>query len=428
MSYSYGDYYIVIPAGRQFTSWVYMEDRTGDSMDFKLIGSILLIVGTSIGAGMLALPIATAQLGFFGSLILLVSCWCLMTLGAFLILEANLWLPTNSNLISMARATIGPVGQMVAWVTYLLLLYSVICAYISGGSDLLHNLLLAEHINVSRFVSALLFTIVFGSIVYCGIRVVDYTNRGLMFVKLGAYILLVLLLTPMISFDYIIEGDMRELTAATAVMVTVTSFGYATIVPSLRMYFAGDVKKLKVAILVGSFIPLLCYIAWDAAIMGVIPLHGPVSLDHIVNSSNTTSTLVTTLTTMGSNTSVTFFAKIFTSICVLTSFLSCSLCLADFLSDGLKLEKSGGSGFVVHLLVFIPPLIVVSFYPNAFIQALEYAGIYCLILLVLLPIWMVWKGRYQRQFHNGFELKGGKQLLIVMGLVSILMVIRGLIG
>ena len=40
-------------------------------MNFKLFGSILLVIGTSIGAGMLALPIATAQLGFTGSLVLL---------------------------------------------------------------------------------------------------------------------------------------------------------------------------------------------------------------------------------------------------------------------------------------------------------------------------------------------------------------------
>src|SRR3990167_3617578 len=120
----------------------------GGFMDFKLIGSILLIVGTSIGAGMLALPIATAQLGFMGSLILLFACWFIMTAGAFTILEVNLWLPQNSNLISMARATIGPWGQIIAWVTYLLLLYSLLCAYIAGGSDLFHDLLLANKINI----------------------------------------------------------------------------------------------------------------------------------------------------------------------------------------------------------------------------------------------------------------------------------------
>src|SRR5258708_36317236 len=126
-------------------------------MDFKLLGSILLIVGTSIGAGMLALPIATAQLGFIGSLILLFGCWFVMTAGAFLILEVNLWMPQNSNLISMAKATIGPLGQFISWVIYLLLLYSLLCAYIAGGSDLFHNLLLAQHIEVSQWVSSIIF-------------------------------------------------------------------------------------------------------------------------------------------------------------------------------------------------------------------------------------------------------------------------------
>ena len=106
-------------------------------MDFKLFGSILLVVGTSIGAGMLALPIATAQLGFLGSVVLLILCWFVMTMGALLLLEVNLWLPPNNNLITMAKATIGPYGQILAWIMYLLLLYSLICAYIAGGSDLL---------------------------------------------------------------------------------------------------------------------------------------------------------------------------------------------------------------------------------------------------------------------------------------------------
>ena len=62
-------------------------------MDLKILGSILLIVGTSIGAGMLALPVATAALGFTGSLIMLFSCWFVMTTSAFLLLEVNLAMP-----------------------------------------------------------------------------------------------------------------------------------------------------------------------------------------------------------------------------------------------------------------------------------------------------------------------------------------------
>ena len=38
-----------------------------NKVDTKLIGGILLIVGTSIGGGMLALPIATAEAGITNS-------------------------------------------------------------------------------------------------------------------------------------------------------------------------------------------------------------------------------------------------------------------------------------------------------------------------------------------------------------------------
>ena len=37
----------------------------------KFFGSILLIIGTSIGGGMLALPVATSAGGFFGQALVL---------------------------------------------------------------------------------------------------------------------------------------------------------------------------------------------------------------------------------------------------------------------------------------------------------------------------------------------------------------------
>ncbi|MGE3921111.1 MAG: aromatic amino acid transport family protein, partial [Gammaproteobacteria bacterium] len=100
-------------------------------MKSKLIGGILLIVGTSIGAGMLALPVATAPGGFLGAAILLLACWLLMTFSALVILEVNLWLPPDSNIVSMAQKTAGRFAEVLAWVVYLLLLYSLISAYIS---------------------------------------------------------------------------------------------------------------------------------------------------------------------------------------------------------------------------------------------------------------------------------------------------------
>lgn len=397
-------------------------------MNSRLIGGILLIVGTSIGAGMLGLPIAAAQLGFAGSLILLVGCWFILTVGALLILEINLWLPVNTNLISMAKVTLGPFGQIIAWITYLLLLYSLLCAYIAGGSDLFHSLLLTHNIAIPEWAGAILFTLIFGTIVILGIRSVDIVNRGLMFFKFAAYLLIVIFLLPYISLFKLADGNLSYLSSASAIMVTATAFGYATIIPSLRVYFAGDVNKLRLAIIIGSLIPLICYIGWDAVIMGIVPLEGSDSLQSILKSSNSASDLVTTLNHHVTSPLVELAVKGFTSVCVLTSFLGVALCLTDFLSDGLQLPKKGISNLIIHALTFLPALGITLFFPNIFIKALGHAGVFAVILLILLPAAMAWSGRYYCGIAKGFKVPGGRIFLALIILFSLALIFKGLTG
>ena len=194
------------------------------------------------------------------------------------------------------------------------------------------------------------------------------------------------------------------------------------------VYFESDVKKLRRAILIGSLIPLVCYIFWDMVIMGVLPLEGLHGLIAIMQSKNSTSDLVNSLNSVAANDFITFAVKLFTSICVLTSFLGVSLCLMDFMADGLQVEKKGFNKIIVSLITFVPPVVIVMFWPNMFIKALEYAGIYCVVLLVLMPAWMVWCGRYRRVIAKGYRMWGGKTLLIALILFSLVMIAHGLVG
>lgn len=370
-------------------------------MSSKFIGGILLVVGTSIGAGMLALPVVTAQLGFWGSLVLLIAAWGVMTSCALLFLEVNLWLPPESNLISMAGATLGKAGQAITWVVYLVLLYSIISAYIAGGGDVLQYLSRLLGFHVAQSYASLFFTVLFGSVVYLGIKSVDYVNRGLMFSKLGALIFLILLILPYISQNNLNGGEIKQIIAPSTLTITAVSFACLMIIPSLRAYFGNDVKTLKKVILIGTTIPLLCYIAWDMVIMGVVPLHGDTGLLSIFNSHNTNSMLLATLATLLNKDMITLISRFFISICMVTSFLSVSLSLSDFLSDGLRVQKKGlfGNGIII-LMTFLPPLLLVLFYPNAFLLGLQYAGISVLILMILLPSLMAWVGRYHQHFKS----------------------------
>ncbi len=378
----------------------------------RLIGGILLIVGTSIGGGMLALPVANAATGFWASTAFLLLCWAAMTTGAFLILEANLYLPARTNMVSMAHATLGNAGEFVTWITYLCLLYTLLSAYISGGADVFGSLFAKINFSLSPWQSSLLFTCLFGLIVYSGIRQVDWVNRILMFGKLGAYVLLVILIAPKVDLSYLYSGDYRY--AAGTLMILITSFGFAIIVPSLRDYFNDNIPALRKAIFIGSLIPLVCYIAWDAVIMGSLPNGGDTGLTSLLHSEHTTSDLAQLLSVTLKQGLISALFNFFISISMLTAFLGVSLCLISFLSDGLKIEQKGKSGLLLFILTFLPPLLVVIYFPGAYLQALSYAGIFCAILLLLLPAMMVLSGRKKRMGEARYKVQAAGLLRVLL--------------
>jgi tyrosine-specific transport protein len=390
--------------------------------DSRLLGGILLTIGTSIGAGMLALPISTAQVGFVDSVLFLTLSWLIMTVGALLVLEVNLYLPPDTNMISMAEKTLGPAGRYLTWLCYLGLLYSLLSAYISGGADILQNAVNQFNLNLPESVASIIFTLGLGLVVYHGIRLVDFLNRGLMLIKLMTLGLLILMIAPHISLSLLAEGEPGFISGA--VMILLASFGFASIIPSLRSYFDGDIPKLRKAIIIGSIIPLFSYIAWDAALMGVIP---NTIFSDIASSGHTTTALTDNLSITTQSLWIADFFRLFAAICMFTAFLGVSIGLFDFLADGLHLRKNGLQGRLVFALTFLPPLIVVLFYPAAYLKALQYAGLLCVILLVLLPTAMAYRGRYVLRLSHPYQFIGGKITLLIVGFFSILLLLQAII-
>jgi tyrosine-specific transport protein len=387
-------------------------------MKSRFIGGILLIVGTSIGGGMLALPIANSLTGFWQSSLFLLFCWAAMTVGALFILEANLYLPSGKHMVSMAAATLGNSGLLIAWLSYIFLLYTLLSAYISGGADIFGSLFARFGFLLQPWQASILFTLVFGLVVYGGIRQVDLLNRGLMLAKLAVYLLVVILTSPHIKLQNFQGGNYQYI--AGTIMILITSFGFAIIVPNLRDYFNDDIKALKKVIMIGSLIPLLCYIAWDAVIMGSLPTNGPYGLARLLHDEYPTSRLASHLSIVVNSNVISSLFNFFTSVCMLTAFLGVSLCLISFLADGLNMSQRGRGGVGLFLLTFLPPLIIVVYYPGAYIHALNYAGIFCVILLLLLPALMTLFGR--AKFAPPYVVPGGKivQWLVIIFSLALL--------
>lgn len=355
-------------------------------MNTKFIGAIFLIIGTCIGGSMLALPIITSTTSLSQTFLMMVGLWLIMTICAFLILEVNLRLPESSNLISMAKHTLGFGGTIITWITYLILLYLLLAVYIAGGTDLLTNLANLLHIKTLTTLNTVLFSGIMGAVVFNGINLIDNANRILMTVKLLACTLLVIFMLPHTNLHFLPKHNFNFSTPI--VTTIITSFGYACIIPSIRTYLESNPLQLRLAVLIGSLIPLICYLVWIFVVQTTLMSSGTNGLAAMNNSSEPLVMLVSALTHQVGSISVKYLSHLFVSICVLTSFLGVALSLFDFLADGLKLKKTGKGAWLLITLTILPPLAIVLINKNIFIVGLSYAGILCSILLIAIPIAM----------------------------------------
>jgi tyrosine-specific transport protein len=350
-------------------------------MKGKVLGSALIVTGTAIGAGMLAIPIVTSELGFFLSTVLLFVCWGVMNLTAFLILHVNMAFKENSNLSTMASHTIGRAGHAITWVSCLMLLYALTAAYITGGASLLgHSLSYFFGVNIPSMMNAFLFTVVLGIFVYFGTRSVDYANRVLITLKMGSFFLMLLFLLPHVQIETLPLYSNSRLGWLMALPILITSFGYQNVIPNLRGYLQSNVKKLKKVILIGGSIPLVIYLFWELVIFGTMPELSPkIELGEMVGM----------LSTRLKEPMLSVIVNFFTDAAVTTSFLGVSMSLFHFIRDGFHLNQSRfGEKGVAALITFAPPLGFAWFYPKGFVMALNYASIFVVILLILIPVWM----------------------------------------
>jgi tyrosine-specific transport protein len=388
-------------------------------------GGTLIIAGTCIGAGMLALPVAMASGGFLGSCGALIFFWLAMALTGLYVLEVNLYLPAESNFVSMAKHTLGRSGEVVAWLTYMLLLYSLMAAYLSAGGDLVESAVAAIYdIELEQWFKPLPWIGVASVAIYLGARSVDRLNRVLFMGLIATYILMVFFTLPTLHVGYLLPGKPLSLLAAFPILST--AFGYHVVIPSMRLYLSGVVSKLIKIIILGSFITLLVYLFWNLVVFGTIPVQGSLSLEAIQQSGQPAIKIASTLAALTHNSSLVTIIEFFIFFAISTSFIGISLALFDFLADGFKLPRTPVGKISAAILTFIPPLTYALFYPKGFILALSYAGVFVAILHGILPAAMAWAGR-NRSLPKHYRAPGGKLGMIIIILFSSLIIVMQVI-
>lgn len=385
----------------------------------SLPGAILLIAGCCIGAGMLGTPVLTANAGFVPSLVLFGLSWLFMAVTGLLLLEVNLWFRDEVSLVSMANRTLGTVGKWVCWGTFLFLFYCVLVSYVTASGDLF-----ADFAHTPSWIGSLVFTLLFGVLIYTGTGAVDHLNRILMMGLIGAYLLLLVMGAPHVQSKYL---EHTNWTAALFIVPPmIISFGYHNLIPSLTTYLGHGRRRLITSIVIGSLLPLIIYILWEWLILGIVPLKGVGGFQQALDEGSMATHALHLA--VGSSWVVTS-AQFFAFFAIVTSFQGVALSFVDFLADGLGIEKSHSGKILLCTLTLGPPFGLALLYPKIFLVALNYASAFgAVILFGILPALMVWVGRYRQGRQEEAIVPGGRVVLLLVILfasaVTLLQLIR----
>ncbi|HBM3275779.1 TPA: tyrosine transporter TyrP [Klebsiella oxytoca] len=389
-------------------------------MKNRTLGSILIVAGTTIGAGMLAMPLASAGVGFGVTLALLITLWALMCYTALLLLEVYQHVPADMGLGSLAARYLGRYGQWATGFCMLFLLYALTAAYISGAGELL-----ASSLNqwldwtLPPAAGVLIFTAIGGTVVCIGTSLVDLFNRFLFSAKIIFLAIMLALLLPHIHQINLLTLPLQQGLALSAIPVIFTSFGFHGSIPSIVSYLGGDIRKLRRVFIIGSFIPLVAYIFWQLATLGSID--SPAFTALLAQNAGLNG-LLEAIREVVASSHVELAVHLFADLALATSFLGVALGLFDYLADLFQRQNSADGRLQSGLITFLPPLVFALFYPRGFVMALGYAGVALAVLALMLPSLLVMKSRQQHP-DAPWRVAGGSAALWLVLLCGIAIVV-----
>jgi len=410
--------------------------RESRSSMSETVSAALLVAGTAVGAGILALPSATMASGFIPSSIMLLAAYMTTAISGMLIAEAteHASRATGKRGLGLTAVVDAAVGKGLAGITsalFGLVCYTITVAYCAQGGALL------EARGIPGIVLIPVLTIF---LTLSSPRVVDTINNALVSIVVISFACISFIGGHRVQFIRLARTDWRH--APRALPICAISLVYHTVVPFIVDKLDASPQRVKTAIFGGSAVPLIMFLCWNAVILGAVSA-GSVVGDPVawLRDSVKDSLLLGPC------------VWLFSLFAVITSFIGIFLGLRSFLADSLGFNPDDAIQSLPHktglaLGAVLPPLIMASLCQDIFIKALDLAGIFVSILFGIIPAYVVWNQRYrhtppihrrrrQRSWGrrpirtlppgpNLIKLPGGKPVLLAQIFASLYIITDGL--
>jgi tyrosine-specific transport protein len=395
----------------------------------SVLGSTTLVAGTTVGAGILALPAVTLPSGVIPSTVLLVLVWLYTLISGLLIAEVSINTMRlegrlSVGFLAMVENTLGKLGARIAGGAYLFMHYALLVAYVTQGGQILISALakvggIPEHL--PGWVRTTTFTLVFGGIMYGGReKFIEKLNSAFVAIVLVSFLGLLLLGTGQVQSVQFFFQDWSAVGSAVSVMLV--ALFYHNIVPVVVTQLEGDSRKIRQSIIIGSAIPLVMFLAWNAVILG------SVSPEMAQTYHNFDPLQI--LRAGGAGEWLGVLVSIFSEFAIVTSFIGFVYGLVDFFQDVTVIRQRGlDQRLPLYSLILLPPMSLGAVNPNIFLAALDISGTFSISVLGgIIPALMSWQQRQTSHHEHQLLVPGGRVTLMIMIAVALVMMTKQILS
>jgi len=391
----------------------------------KIFNASLIYAASAIGAGMLMLPTIAGLFGIVPALIIATCCALYMGLTACMLAEMYFWFDTEINLVSLAQYTLGKAGVYVVLAAYLFLFFCLIIAYLAKGGDLLNTFIPAS-LGLPAATGATLLALCSLIFSIYDIKFLSKFNIVCTFGLLLAFVLMILLSIKYFSLENIAHVSWSG--SYFLIPFMVTSFGFHNMIGTVKnKYLPKSLEQNILSCILGTIIPLLIYIVWISAVLGVVPLTGKYG---ILASYKQGLIIVEPLGAIVRSRLIGTLAQAFALLAIITSLVPQTLSLKDFILDATNLPRIYQNKILISFTVLLTALYASQAHPYIFERSLELAGTYAaLTLFGVLPPLMLYKGRYKLNLAQGHaQIRVGKKSIYLTSGAAIFLIIAKFFG
>ena len=326
----------------KLSTWLGLAPRT-------LTGA-LLVAGTCIGGGMLALPVAGAPAGLIPSLFFMGIVYVIMTTTALCLVEIGFWMKkSDAHIITMASTILGNWGKWLMWCLFLFISYASLTAYTAGCGHLLSaGLTSLTGAAISKTTGCWLFVLLFGPFLLGPRYILGRANDLLFILMIVAYTIIIGTGINIVRADYLLRENWHY--SYLSIPLLITAFSFQTMVPSLHPFLDHDKKSLRIAVVLGTSIAFIVYALWLFVVYGSVPLEGEAGLLHAFSEGDPATSCLSKLTHSSIISQASSFFALFALV---TSFFGIGIGLFDFLGDGLGISRKGKGALALGLLVLM---------------------------------------------------------------------------